>query len=268
MYNDEKATGLHEKKETLADEKARSNIRRAQRSIEGYALCNDWQWFFTGTISPEKWDRKNLDGFRAALMQFIRDERKRTGAPIHAVLVPELHKKKDGWHIHGLISGLPSDALQEFDIRQRLPKYLSDKIKAGEPVYNWPAYALRFGWVDVEPVRNRDAAARYVTKYITKGYENVTAKAIQVGKHLYYVTRGLRAPERIESAPGRNPEALPAGAIGGNCYEYDYGFVQWYTCPKDSIPEAKVQEAPQEPLESLWDMAEQRSIHQMAYDPA
>ena len=216
-------------------EKMRSNIRRAARMIEGYALCNSWTWFGTFTLSPAYRDRADLDGFRSDFMRFIRNQR-RTHGDIQALLVPELHKKRDGWHMHGLLQGVPVEALRMFDRGQRLPKYIRDKLKAGEPVYDWPAYRQAFGWVDMEPIRSRDAAARYITKYITKAGDD-TAQAIELGKHLYYVTRGLAQPERIETenAPGSVPEAFPSGLVPGGSFDFDYGAVQWYERPRGRL---------------------------------
>ena len=219
--------------ESTNEEKLDNNVRRAARMIEAYALCNEWNWFGTFTLNSAYRDRKDLDGFRAAFMQLVRDNRKRYGCDIEALLVPELHKNKDGWHMHGLIRGLPIEALRLFSPKSRLPKYIRDKIKAGEPVYDWPEYAASFGWVDIEPIKSRDAAARYITKYITKAGDS-TAKALDLGKHLYYVTRGLVLPERIETenAPGTVPDAFPVGLVAGNRYEFDYGEVQWYEKPR------------------------------------
>lgn len=215
-----------------ADEKLKSNIRRAARMIEGYALCNPWSWFGTFTLNPAYRDRADLDRFRSDFMQFIRDCRKKYG-DIEALLVPELHKSKDGWHMHGLLQGVPVEALRAFTLKEKLPKYIRDKIKKGEPVFDWPAYRKSFGWVDMEPIRCRDAAARYITKYITKAGDS-TAQALELGKHLYYVTRGLQQPERMETenAPGAVPDAFPAGLVLGNNYEFEYGDVQWYEVPR------------------------------------
>lgn len=216
-----------------SEHKTADNIRRAQRMIEAYALCNDWQWFGTFTLNPEYRNRADLDGFRSAFMQLLRDSRKRCGCEVRALLVPELHKNKAGWHMHGLIAGLPVTSLRVFETCEKLPRYIRGKIKAGEPVYDWPEYRRRFGWVDIEPVKHRDAAARYITKYITKAGDN-TAQALDKGKHLYYVTRGLKLPERMETenAPGAVPEAFPADLVEGNSYSYDYGQVTWYEAPK------------------------------------
>lgn len=215
------------------EEKRKNNIRRAARMIEGYALCNDWSWFGTFTLNPVYRDRTDLDRFRSDFMRFIRNQR-RTLGDIQSLLVPEPHKASDGWHMHGLLQGIPVEALRAFTLKEKLPKYLREKIKAGEPIYDWPAYRESFGWVDMEPIRSRDAAARYISKYVTKASDS-TAQALEVGKHLYYVTRGLKRPERVETpknASGVVPEAFPRGLVLGNSYKFDYGEVQWYEKPR------------------------------------
>ncbi|MDD3346431.1 hypothetical protein, partial [Oscillibacter sp.] len=77
-----------------------SNFSRARSMVLQYALCNPWQYFFTGTLNQEKWDRNSLDVFMSALSQKIRDWRKVYGFKLDVLLVPEQHK--DGsWHVHG-----------------------------------------------------------------------------------------------------------------------------------------------------------------------
>lgn len=234
------ARTYHPRTET-AEEKLKNNIRRAACKIEGYALCNRWDWFGTFTLSPEYRDRADLDGFRKDFMQFIRNSRRNCG-DIEALLVPELHKKRDGWHMHGLIQGVPVEALRPFTLKEKLPRYIRDRLKEGKALYDWPAYRDAFGWVDIEPLRNRDAAARYITKYVTKAWNDTpeetkakmtTPQAIGLGKHLYYRTRGLVGPERIETenAPGSVPDAFPAWLVPGGSYEFDYGTVQWFEAP-------------------------------------
>lgn len=244
VYNEEKSIHLLGQ-EDVNDEKLSCNIRRAQRAIEGYALCNVWQWFITCTLDPKKYDRKNLAVFHADLTRFFAVLRRRYPG-IKFLLVPELHKKRDGWHMHGLLSGLPVDALRCFTLKEKIPKYIRDKIKSGDAVYDFPAYRNKFGFVDVEPVRCRDAAARYVTKYITKDSQQVTARNMALHDHLYYVSRGLAKPERVElpqvsypaalssdkkKAPGRYPDAFPDWLVEGNSFSFEYGDVQWYESP-------------------------------------
>ena len=235
IYDHDGERKWHDRKPD-AVEKMKCNIRRAQRMIEGYALCNDWDWFGTFTLSPAYRDRADLDGFHRDIMQFIRHCRRKYGE-VEVLLVPELHKKRDGWHMHGLLRGIPLEALELFDLKDRLPKYIRDKLKGGGAVYDWPEYRKAFGWVDIEPIRSRDAAARYITKYITKDKDS-TAKAIDLGKHLYYRTKGLIQPLRLETenAPGCVPEAFPSDLVAGKCFPIEvngveYGTVQWFVRP-------------------------------------
>lgn len=214
------------------NEKAAHNIRRAARQIEAYALCNDWDWFGTFTLdkSLKIKNRKDLDAFRSAFMQFIRDLRKVYGA-LEVLLVPELHKNKDGWHMHGLIKGIPQEALRLFELSEKLPKYIREQIKDGKLVYDWEDYRKRFGFVNLEPIRSRDAAARYITKYLTKDITNVTAQELKLGKHLYFYTRGLVLPEKVENASGCYPEAFSSDLVLESSYKWEYGEVQWFKRP-------------------------------------
>lgn len=235
--NDRGEASFNPRKATT-DEKLKGNIRRAARTIQDYALCNEWDWFGNFTLSPVYRDRADLDGFRQDFMQFIRNCRRKYG-DIEAILVPELHKNKDGWHMHGLLRGIPVEAFRLFGLKEHIPKPIMDKRRAGDLVYDWPEYRLAFGWVDMEPIKNRDAAARYISKYITKSGDS-TAQAIDLGKHLYYVTRGLSKPERIETenaSGGEIPEAFPAGLVAGRRYEFDYGEVQWFERPRVGSPD-------------------------------
>lgn len=229
-------TGSCARDKDVNEKKTSDNIRRAQRAIEDLALCNDWEWFVTCTLSPKKYpNRLDLDGFRSDLMLFLRHERQRTGQQYAALLVPELHKNKEGWHMHGLLHGIPAEDLQLFQLGSRLPQHIRVKLLCDLQVYDWPRYAERFGFVDVEPLRSRDAAARYITKYISKGLqEDETAAAMDKGKHLYYCTRGLLRPVRIDGNAGGemgSPPALPSSLVLDAGYEYEYGRVDWFKAP-------------------------------------
>lgn len=146
-------------------------------------ICNDWQFFFTGTLNPAWHDRNNLFSFRNEFAQFVRDLRKKSGYENLAyVLIPEKHK--DGaWHMHGLLRGIPVSALTPF-VSGIHPKYLVD---AG--YLNWGAYAQKFGFCSLDCINDLDAVAGYLTKYISK---DLAASVVDIGGHTYFCTRGLR----------------------------------------------------------------------------
>lgn len=103
-------------------------------------MCNSWEYFFTGTLNPEWHDRHNLDRFRSAFAQWIRDQRKKYRSNIRYVFVAERHK--DGaWHLHGLLSGIPQDRLSRF-----VPGIHPRRLVDGDYL-NWGDYAKKFGFV-------------------------------------------------------------------------------------------------------------------------
>lgn len=233
----------------LNDHKTADNLRRAQRTIEDIALCNPWQWFGTFTLDPQKYDRKDLDKFRKDFSQFIKDQRKKYSCHTSYMSVPELHKKLDGWHLHGLLYDLPLQALRPFTLDEKLPSYIRQKLKQGYLLFDWPDYRKKFGYVLLESVRSRDAAARYLVKYLRKD-SGKTALNLDLHKHLYYCSKGLKHPDLFatyeysnysERAVSSHLTALPAAIRRIEfAYEFDYGQVLWVSA-KPSITEDAAQ---------------------------
>lgn len=167
------------------EHKLDSSYSRAKRMILGYALCNPWEWFFTGTLSPQKFDRSDIESFHKRLTQWFRDMRKKEGYQNLAFLIiPEKHD--DGyWHCHGLIHGLPPDALSAFPA--------SAPVKLQKKEYrNWEAYAEKFGFCSLGAIKSDRATAFYIMKYVGKQWND-----IDTGMSLYYVSRGLNQPQKI-----------------------------------------------------------------------
>lgn len=226
-------------------ERWQNNLTRARNAIEDYALCNPWEYFVTLTIDGDKLSRDDLETYRKRLQQMIRDFRRNSGIDITYLLVPELHPDAlaDGrqeWHLHGLMN-LPLQQLEKFTGRRIYgkngdkfaPKYVRDKLKRGEPVYYWKPYNASYGYSIIEPVRDREAAARYLLKYVTKGQKE-TAQNLSRGQNLYYHSTGLQTPKKVA------PDTLTRDGRGGaktadgrnlNCtFVMHYGgcIVEWY----------------------------------------
>lgn len=177
------------------------SLSRTRKRIFEIAACNPWKWFFTGTLDGEKCDRNDLNGTFKKLSQFVRDYRKKTGADVKYLIVPEQHKS-GAWHFHGLLSGLPENQMHKFCASENIPLRIKRTIASGTDVWTWRAYAEKFGYSTVTRVRDAHAVACYVTKYITKGMIKENA-ALGTRRHLYYASQGLAAPEVLaESFPG------------------------------------------------------------------
>ncbi len=180
---------------SVNEEKTDNNISRTRSTIFELAFCNPWEWFFTATLNPEKYDRENLDKFHKDLTQWLRDYGKLHGCKIKFLLVPELHSDGKSWHMHGLLSGLPVQQLKQFKIGDKMGLKLAEKVKRGDLVYNWLPYLKKFGFCDLEPVRSHEAVSKYMTKYISKSLDNSVR---ELGAHMYYCSRGLNRAKQIK----------------------------------------------------------------------
>lgn len=162
------------------DSKLNEAFCRAKSMVLQYALCNHWDYFFTGTLDEKKFNRYELDSFQQRLSQFIRDKRKAYGTQLSFLLVPEQHK--DGaWHMHGLIAGIPDSRLRRF--RPPEPRKLVNSF-----YLNWPDYMQKFGFCSLGPIKHPVATAFYITKYVSK---ELSQRGGDLGKHLYFHSRPL-----------------------------------------------------------------------------
>lgn len=215
-------------KGSVNDEKLDTNISRAKAMLYEYAVCNPWSWFLTLTLDKAKFNRYALGLFHKALTQWMRNYSKQHNLKIKFLLVPEQHK--DGaWHIHGFLFGLPLEHLRLFTLQEHLPKYIRKKLKAGESVYTWEPYANKFGFCDIEPIRNEEAARKYVLKYITKDMSRCVS---EINAHMYYCSRGLKCAEELKKGKLIDCDFTDIVPID---YENDYVRVAWLPHDEDTI---------------------------------
>lgn len=180
------------------DGKLDVSISRAKQKIIEYALCNDFDYFVTLTLDGKKHDRADLHCTYKKLAQWLRDSYSKRGNKIEYVIIPERHL--DGnWHFHGLMRGIPKADLKKFKIGDKMGKYIAEKVKKGDTVYNWVAYADKFGFTCIEPIRSREGSAYYITKYVTKGMEMENDRVVTgTNAKMYYNSRGLETATEIK----------------------------------------------------------------------
>jgi hypothetical protein len=197
----------YSKKGTVNDEKLSENISRAKNRIFEYAYCNPWDWFFTGTLDPKKFDRSDLEAYHKKFVIWLRDYNKKYGLKIKFLLIPELHRDGKSWHMHGFLYGLPVDHLEQFKLGNLMGKGVANKVMRGDVVYNWVAYAEKFGFCNLEYIGNYEAVSKYITKYINK---SLASSVTELNAHMYYVSRGLNRAQTVKQ-----------GTMFANI-EYDY----------------------------------------------
>ena len=201
---------------TVNENKLEESISRAKNKIFELAFCNPWQYFFTGTLNKDNYDRTDLDKYHKDLTKWFSNQGIKFKTKISYLLIPELHDDKKTWHIHGFVSGIPFDQLHKYEFGDEMSKSIASKLKKGEVVYTWYAYQHKFGFCSFELIRNYEAISKYITKYINKGLATSVTK---LNAHLYYHSRGLKEAEHIKTG-------LLTSSVKPT-YQSDYCSIAW-----------------------------------------
>jgi hypothetical protein len=133
-----------------ARSRARANVRRL-------ALCNDFKYFVTLTINPEKIDSYDVALVTKRMNQWASNQVKRKG--LKYILVPEFHQS-GRVHYHGFFN----DALEVVDSKIR--------DSNGHIIYNLPGWTYGFTTA-IELYGDYHAAIAYTCKYIGKNSEKI-----------------------------------------------------------------------------------------------
>jgi len=130
-------------------------------------MCNEWEYFSTFTLNGNC-ERDNIEVFRKQFTAWLKNYNARNDCKVKYLFIPEKHKDGINWHGHGAIMGLPIEHLTKFKRTDKLPVKMIKKITAGRELYNWTAYADKFGFVSLENIHCHEATAKYITKYIKR----------------------------------------------------------------------------------------------------
>lgn len=154
-----------------AENEARS-MRRARAKVRRLALANEFTWFVTLTLAPDKVDRMDGAAVVKKLNAWCSNAVQRQG--LKYILVPERHKK-GGIHFHGFFNNaLEVVESGHFD-------------KKGHPIYNLPRWDLGFTTA-IGLYGDYASAVAYVCKYIGKQGEKPAGR-------WYYSGGSLVEPE-------------------------------------------------------------------------
>lgn len=179
-------------------DKLACSLSRTRRVILEKALCNPWTWFCTFTVDKDKFDRDDLAVFQKAFTQFIRDERKR-GFQIAYLLVPELHKDMQNWHMHGFLYGNPE--LVSFKEWRKDGHKVPNKLVSGG-FYTWPRYHNKFGFCSLGRIRSHVRSAFYISKYMSKDNARLVST---LSKNMYFSSTGLNTAVKHCEVYGSEP---------------------------------------------------------------
>lgn len=134
------------------EEDVKRSMRRAKSRLRRLALANEFRWFVTLTLSPDRVDRYDDTQVVRKLSIWAHNQVRRHG--LKYILVPERHK--DGAiHFHGFFN----DAVEAVASGHR--------DKQGHMIYNLPGWTLGFT-AAIECYGDYAGAVAYVCKYIGK----------------------------------------------------------------------------------------------------
>lgn len=171
--------------EFVNNDKLSNNIARSKSKILELALCNDFDYFFTGTIDQTKFDRNNLHGYYKSFSEWINNYNRNKTKKLKYLFIPEQHKTGE-WHIHGFIKGIDKTDLINFD---KLHDKIYPQKLLNKGYFDFEKYRLKFGFCSLGKIKNSQATSKYMTKYINKemGKTNVELNA-----HLFYHSLNLK----------------------------------------------------------------------------
>lgn len=165
---------IDKKNVTCKSEVERISLSRTRRNIRELALCNNFEYFCTITVSSAKCDRYSLDEVQDNLRKCLRNIRN-SSEDFKYLIITEKHK--DGaFHFHGLMSGLSDLYVNKYG-------YLSSsKLDI-------------LGFNSFSKIESLDKVSNYILKYITKD-------CVRNSKNQVYISsRGLKKAERTELNP-------------------------------------------------------------------
>lgn len=148
------------------------SMRRARAKLRRLALANEFRWFVTLTIDPEKVDSHDGEAVVKKLNTWCSNMVQKNG--LKYILVPERHKK-GGIHFHGFFN----DVVKAVESGHR--------DKKGHPIFNLPQWSLGFTTA-IELYDDYAGAVGYVCKYVGKQGEKPAGR-------WYYSGGGLAEPE-------------------------------------------------------------------------
>jgi hypothetical protein len=184
------------------------SIRRSQKKVRDYILCNHFDFFATITIAS---DRQNIERSKAKLNTWLKNQRDRNGK-FKYVIVSEYHK--DGAiHFHGVFSNYNGRLRKSKS--SKTGRYLTSN---GKDVYEFGEYKSGFTKVQYmgDTFEDRAKVGAYISKYITKDMVSL------FGKKRYWTSQGLRKPIQ-EDNPAWFQDFKP-----DYVYENEYGKIYTY----------------------------------------
>lgn len=144
---------------------------RIKAKIKEYALCNDFEYFYTQTLNSN-YNRYDLEEFKKIIQKKFKAY-KRKYSNFKYLIIFEKHKN-GAYHLHGLIAGLGVDVYINSN------NYLS------------LAFFEDLGFNSLSKIKDNIKVSHYITKYITKDFEKTASG------YSYFHSQNLKTAQKTE----------------------------------------------------------------------
>ena len=170
-------------KEAREQRSKASSLNRTVNNIYAISRANRWDYFLTLTFDRNLTDSSNYDLVSKRARKWLNHIKERYCPEMWYIMVPELHKDGEHWHLHGLLGGC-NHGLRLVDSGHETP--------SGKRIYNLDNW--HYGFSTVTLVESQNRVASYICKYITKELVGLTP-----GKQRFWASKNcLRADDVSE----------------------------------------------------------------------
>lgn len=157
--------GRSKKSEKTTESKRKINLHNKKISLLGYGLCNDWQYFFTGTIDPKEYKADDYDTVSKLISDAFRQMRRRSDKVKYCFI---LEKHKNGnFHAHGFCN-LPDEFVLPYSQYKQKDGYIVKPSKSKFLQFSIKQCIYKLGLNIISPIENKNSVADYCAKYIIK----------------------------------------------------------------------------------------------------
>lgn len=156
------------------------SLNRSKQNLIGICRANKWDFFITFTFNPRLVNSANYEEVCLKAGKWLNNLKHRKCPDMKYVLVPELHKDGEHYHLHGLIADCAGLQLR-----------MSGKTdRKGNIIYNIPAW--KYGWNTATAVGHSGKVSSYISKYITKDTEGLLH-----GRRRYWASHNTVLPDEV-----------------------------------------------------------------------
>lgn len=177
--------------DTLLSDRCYCSASRTKRGVYSVARSNHWEWFVTFTFDNKVVDRSDFDLCKRKFAKFWDNLKRRKYPDLKYEFIVEMHKNLEGFHYHGVISGIPDS---EFEYFRKVRGSWNKQLHRYNYYPAWNMKSYKLGFNSCTKVEDQGKVISYVCKYITKT-AFLQSRLSQKFKHLYFHSNNLNQPD-------------------------------------------------------------------------